>query len=391
MKITHVDVISAKTARPGWHPTIIRVYTDEGIYGDGEAALAYGIAANATFGILKDYAALIIGADPLEHERIWQKLYKNTFWGINGGPVIFAGISAIDIALWDIKGKFFNQPVYKLLGGKLRDSIRAYAGQVQSGFGDTNEILSTPEELAIASKQAVAAGYDALKFDFFTHDRDKRPLTKDEQSKLLSAYYLDLIEERVAGVREAVGPKVDIIFDIHANLDTNGVVQVGQRIKKYNIFFFEEPNTPSPKLAKVIGDRIGIPLAQGERVYSRWQYAPYFENSSLQVIQPDLGNTGGITEGKKIADLAYVYDVSVQPHFCASPLSEAAAIQLEAAIPNFFIHEHNHCAFLKTNPELCIHHYEPVNGRFSIPDLPGLGNEFSDKALNDTNIKVTVK
>jgi L-alanine-DL-glutamate epimerase-like enolase superfamily enzyme len=390
MKITHIDIISAKTTRPNWHPTLVRIYTDEGIYGDGEAALAYGVSAHGIFGLLRDYAALIIGDDPLGHEVIWNKLYKNTFWAINGGPLTFAAISAIDIALWDIKGKFFNVPVYKLLGGKQRETIRAYAGQVQSGFGDTYEILTTPAEFAEATKKAIAAGYDALKFDFFTHDRDKRPFTKEEQNKLLSAYYLDLIEERVAAVREAAGPKVDIIFDIHANLDANGAVQVGERLRKYNFLYFEEPNIPSPKLAKVIGERIGIPLAHGERLYSRWQYAPYFENSSLQVIQPDLGNTGGITEGKKIADQAYIYDVNVQPHFCASPLSEAVAIQFEAALPNFIIHEHNHCAFLQTNKDLCIHDYQPVNGHFAIPELPGLGNEFSEKALSEGE-KITVK
>ncbi|MDR2096554.1 MAG: mandelate racemase/muconate lactonizing enzyme family protein [Treponema sp.] len=390
MKITKVDVMQVNTPRPLWRPVIVRVYTDEGIYGDGEAALAYGRAAPAVFGILQDYASLIIGDDPLDHEVIWNKLYKNTFWAINGGPVTFAGISAIDIALWDIKGKFFNQPVYKLLGGKHRDSIRAYVGQVQGGFGDQFETLTKPDQYAEAAKQAAAAGFDALKFDFFTHDRDGRPFIKEEQGRLLSAYYLDIIEERVAAVREAVGPNVDLIFDIHANLDLNGAIQVGKRLRKYNFFYFEEPTVPSPKLNKIIGDRIGIPLAQGERVYTRWQYAPFFENGSLQVIQPDLGNTGGITEGKKISDLAYTYDVSVQPHSCASPLSNTVALHLEAAIPNFVIHEHNHVYYDKGNQELTIYNHQPIKGKFTVPELPGLGNEFSEKALTD-NIKVTVK
>jgi L-alanine-DL-glutamate epimerase-like enolase superfamily enzyme len=369
---------------------LVRIYTDEGIYGDGEAALAYGVSANGIFGIIKDYAELIIGDDPLDHEVIWNKLYKNTFWAINGGPFTFAGISAIDIALWDIKGKFFNVPIYKLLGGKQREKIHAYVGQVQSGFGADSKINATPAELAETAQKAVAAGYDALKFDFFTHDRDKRPLSKEEQGRLLSPYYVDLFEERVAAVREAVGPKVDIVVDNHSNFNANGIVQVGQRVEKYNILYFEEPNIPSPKTAKFIADRLNIPLAHGERVYSRWQYAPYFENGSLKVIQPDIGNTGGVTETKKIADVAAIYDVDVQPHFCASPISEAVAIQLEAAIPNFLIHEHNHCAFLTANQEMAIHHYEPVNSYFEIPELPGIGNEFSDKALNDYVQKVTV-
>ncbi|MDR1908892.1 MAG: mandelate racemase/muconate lactonizing enzyme family protein, partial [Spirochaetaceae bacterium] len=282
MKITKVEVIQADTARPGWKPVLTRIHTDEGIYGDGEAALAYGVGSTAAFGMVKDLAALIIGDDPLAHEVIWNKLYKNIFWGQNGGPVTWAGISAIDIALWDIKGKFFKQPVYKLLGGKFREDLRSYASQLQSGWSDHQEVLTRPEEYREVVKKAVAEGYDAVKIDFFAFNEKGERFSKEEQTRLLSPYYLDLIEERVAAAREGAGPGVDIIAENHSLPDANGAVQIGNRIRKYNIFYFEEPNTPTPKLAKVIGDRIGIPIAHGERVYSRWQYAPYFENSSVQ-------------------------------------------------------------------------------------------------------------
>ena len=135
MKITKVEVFEVQARRPEWRPVLCRIYTDEGIYGDGEAALAYCNGAPAAAGMIKDLASLIIGMDPLDNEVIWDKLYKCTFWGQNGGPVVFAGISAIDIALWDIKGKYFNVPVYKLLGGKRRDYIRTYASQLQFGWG----------------------------------------------------------------------------------------------------------------------------------------------------------------------------------------------------------------------------------------------------------------
>jgi L-alanine-DL-glutamate epimerase-like enolase superfamily enzyme len=390
MKITKIDIVHGSYPKAGRRPVMIRIYTDEGIYGDGESGLAYGVASSAAFGMVKDYAGLIIGDDPLHHELIWNKLYKTTFWGQNGGPVTFSGISAIDIALWDIKGKYFNQPVYKLLGGKFRDELRAYASQLQFSWGPERIPLGTPEEYAAVSQQAVAEGYDAIKIDFFTYDRDKRNFTKEEQTRLLSPYYLDIIEERAAAVREAVGPSVDIIAENHSCPDANGAIQIGQRIRKYNILYFEEPNTPTPKLAKVIGDRIGIPIAHGERVYSRWQYAPYFENSSLQVIQPDLGTAGGITESKKIADLAYAYDVNVQLHVCATPLSTAASLHLEAAIPNFIIHEHHRVSLIKEFQDLCIYDYQPVKGRLKVPELPGLGNEFSEKALASGE-KITVK
>jgi len=391
VKITKVDVVQTVTARQNWRPIICRIYTDEGIYGDGEAALAYGTGAPAAFGMVKDLAALIIGDNPLNNEVIWNKLYKNTFWGQNGGPVVFAGISAIDIALWDIKGKYFKKPVYQLLGGKLRDKLRSYASQLQFGWDDQMpSSFGKDEEYAEVAKKAVSEGYDAIKVDFFTFDKDGRRFDKEEQTRLLSPYYLDLIEGRIAATREAIGYGVDIIVENHSCPDANGAVQIGERLKKYNIFYFEEPNTPTPKLAKYIGDKIGIPIAHGERIYSRWQYAPYFENSSVQVIQPDLGNTGGITEGKKIADFAHIYDVSVQAHVCGSPLSTAAALHFEASIPNFVIHEHHRTNLTAYNKDLCIYDYQPKNGYYEIPELPGLGNEFSDKALN-SGVKVTVQ
>ena len=213
MKITKVDVMQVKTPNPSWKPILCRVYTDEGIYGDGEAALAYGIAAPAAFGMIRDLAALIIGMDPLDNEVVWDTLYKNTFWGQNGGPVVFAGISAIDFALWDIRGKFFNVPVYKLLGGKKQDNLRCYASQLQFGWSDHWEEAKDTEEYAANARKAVEEGYDAIKIDFFTFDRkDGRRFDKiTETTGILKQYYVGLVEERVAAVREAVGPDVDII------------------------------------------------------------------------------------------------------------------------------------------------------------------------------------
>lgn len=392
MKITHVDVMQLKTKRESWRPIVCRIYTDEGIYGDGEAALAYGIAAPAAFGMVRDLATMIIGMDPLDNEVIWDKLYKETFWGQNGGPVVFAGISALDIALWDIKGKAFKVPVYKLLGGKRNDNLRTYASQLTYGWGPgTCETCGTAEEYAENCRIAVAEGYDCVKLDFFNFDRDKTPFGKGiVQTTLLSPYYVDLIEERVAACREAIGPNVDIIMENHSIPDANSAVQLGRVVQKYNIFYYEEPNTPTPKMAKYICDKLEMPIAHGERIYSRWQYAPYFENQSVQVIQPDLGNCGGITEGKKICDMAYTYDVAVQAHVCASPLSTAAALHLEAVIPNFVIHEHHQINLYDYNKELCIYDYQPEKGRYKVPELPGLGNEFSDYALNNCE-KVTVK
>jgi L-alanine-DL-glutamate epimerase-like enolase superfamily enzyme len=386
-----VDVMMVKIEKmPKLRPIICRIYTDEGIYGDGEAALAYGIGAPAAFGMIQDLSKLIIGMDPLDNEVVWDKLYKSTFWGQNGGPVVFAGISAIDIALWDIKGKYFKVPVYKLLGGKRRDNLRSYASQLQFGWSDHMEPGIKTEDYVKACKKAVAEGYDCVKIDFFTYDRDGRNFTDEDTTRLLSPYYVSLIEERIAAVREAIGPNVDIIMENHSMPDANSAVQLGRVAQKYNIFYFEEPNTPTAKMAKYICDKLEMPIAHGERVYSRWQYCQYFENNSVQVIQPDIGNCGGITEAKKICDMAYTYDVSVQAHVCASPLSTAVALHLECVIPNFVIHEHHRICLLKENKELCVHDYQPVNGKYKVPELPGIGNEFSEVALKNCD-KVTVQ
>ena len=375
-----------------WCPILCRVYTDEGIYGDGEAALAYGNAQNAAFGMVKDLAKLVIGMDPLDNEVIWDKLYKTTFWGQGGGPVVNAGISAIDIALWDIKGKYFNVPVYKLLGGKRRDNLRCYASQLQFGWSDHGEVMASTEDYVNVCKKAVDEGYDAVKIDFFTFDRDGRAFDKmEEMQRLLKPYYVQLVEERVAACREAVGPNVDIIMENHSRPDAQSAIQLGRAVQKYNIFYFEEPNTPTPKMNKFISDRLDMPIAQGERIYTRWQYAPYFENNSVQVIQPDMGNTGGITETKKICDMAYVYDVSVQIHVCAGPISTAAALHMECAIPNFVIHEHHRNCLYEANRKLAIYDYQPVNGKYKVPDLPGLGNEHSEYALTHYSAKETIE
>lgn len=394
MKITKVDVfeLDCTGAATRWRPVGVRVYTDEGIYGDGEAAMAYGVGASGAFGMAKDFAELIIGMNPLDNEVIWEKIYKTTFWGQNGGPAVYAGMAAIDTALWDIKGKALGLPVYQLLGGKRRDKLRTYASQIQYGFDGDFRPCIKPEDYAEVAKHCVDdLGYDAVKVDFLTFDEDGRMLTSEDRKGLLSPRILGLAHDRVAAIRQAVGPKVDILVENHSNLDALSALQFAKSIEQYGIFFFEEPNTPTPKTAKYIADNTIIPIANGERIYTRWQFAPYFEQMSIHVAQPDIGNCGGITEAKKICDLAYIYDVTVQAHVCGSPLSIASSLQLEAAIPNFCIHEHHRTFLRQFNRSLCIYDYQPENGYCSIPDLPGIGNEFTKEAIERAVVKVTVQ
>lgn len=152
----------------------------------------------------------------------------------------------------------------------------------------------------------------------------------------------------------------------------------------------EEPTTPNPKINKFVCSKLNIPIAQGERIYTRWGFAPYFEDGSIQLAQPDIGNCGGITEAKKICDLAHIYDVGIQAHVCASPLSTAAALHLETAIPNFAIHEHHVYNLHAYNKQLCIYDYQPVDGYFTVPELPGLGNQLSDYCFTHGN-RVTIQ
>ena len=393
MKITKIDVLHLKTGLKNghWRPIVGRVYTDEGIYGDGEAALAYGEAQFAAFGMVQNLAKLVIGMDPMDHEIIWDKLYRSTFWGQNGGPVVFAGISAIDIALWDIRGKYYGVPVAKLLGGMRRRELRAYASQLQFGWGGDEVVPKrTPEEYAQEARLAVAEGYDCVKYDFFTFRPDAGNYGDLDRLGLLTPKQLRVLRDRVAAVREAIGPDVDLIVENHSFTDALSSVQIGKMLKEFNIFYFEEPTTPTAQLTRYVHEETGLPIATGERIYTRWQYADYFKLNAVQVIQPDVGTCGGITEIKKICDMAYVYDVGVQVHACGSPLSTAAALQLEAAIPNFVIHEHHTYACSKYNRDLCIYDYQPVNGKFRVPELPGIGNELSEVAFKNCDL-VTIQ
>ncbi|MCB7067030.1 mandelate racemase/muconate lactonizing enzyme family protein [Enterocloster citroniae] len=395
MKITKIEVMRFNCVNlqdpGGWNPIGCRIHTDEGIYGDGEAALGWGKASEAVLHMMSDYGQVLIGLDPLDHEVIWNKLYRDYYWGQNGGPIIFGAISALDMALWDIKGKYFNVPVYKLLGGKKRDKLRCYASQLHQGWGKLFGEMYTPEQLAETCKAAVEDGYDCVKVDFFTYKSDgSRFYFANDNVQFIDKEKLELIESRIAAVRKAIGPKVDIIIENHAYTDTNSAIQIGRMAEKYDILYFEEPNTAFLPNVEKISNAIKIPIAHGERLYSRWQFAPFLEKGCVSVIQPDLGTCGGITEGKKICDMAYTYDTGVQIHICGSPLLTAASLHLECVIPNFVIHEHHNVNCRDYNIELCVNDYQPQNGYFEIPDLPGYGNEFSPAAISRSD-KLVVK
>ena len=386
MKITKIDLLYCDPVEDGWRPAFCRIYTDEGIYGDGEIALSYADVTNAAFGILKDFAGMLIGMNPLNHEAIWQKLYRQSFFGLNGGPITFGGISAFDIALWDIKGKVYHAPLYELLGGKQRETLRCYASQLQNGWGEERKPARTPQDYARQAEIAVEKGFDAVKYNFLTFRDDEGPHPATQQTATLHPRYLKGAESRIAAVREAVGDKVDIILENHCYTDVESAVQFGNMAKKYGILYYEEPTIPNEDLLLAVHQGTGIPVASGERLYSRWQFKKCLDKRAVQVIQPDVGTCGGITEAKKICDMSYVSEAGVQIHVCGSPLVTAASLHLESVIPNFVLHEYNVNTVMPKMVSLTKYDYQPVNGVFTVPELPGIGNEIAPETFGKSQV-----
>ncbi len=393
MKIAKIDILRL-TDDDGSGYLFCRIHTDTGLYGDGEAA---GICAcSGSFGVLKTLGKMIIGLDPFDTEYIWNTMYKSSFWGQNGGPMTFAGMSALDIALWDIKGKYLQQPVYALLGGKCRERFRCYASQLQLGWKPVYQASRhcpavSLDDYRAVTRAAIDEGFDALKFDFLVFNENGGRFAPMELSGVLDRKYVDLVEKRLAVVRETAGPGVDIIIENHSSFDVPGAIKLAHAVAKYDILYFEEPNTMSPYTAETLAQKINIPLSAGERIYSRFQYVPYFENRSLRVIQPDVGNCGGFTETKKVCAMAYAYDVGVQLHSCGSPLATDISLQLEAVLPNFIIHEHHKRTRNKCMQGLTLHNRHPIDGYLSLSDQPGLGNEITDLAYQQAIEREEVK
>lgn len=388
MKITSVDVMQIKSGNAGasrgaWSPVVIRVNTDEGISGFGEVGLAYGKGWRGGFGMVCDFAEVIIGDDALCSDKIWNKIFRSTFWGMGGGTVVSAAMSAIDIALMDIKGKALGVPVYELLGGKQNDNLRVYASQLQYGWGEAYPVskLTEAKQYAEVTKAVMAEGYDALKVDPIAVP--KTGVEWNRRGPLTNAV-LNEVVDRVAAMREAGGDDMDIIIELHSNTDTTSATQLAKALEPLRIFYMEEPVHPlNAEMMNEVAKSTSIPIASGERIYTRFGYRQFFENHSIKVIQPDICTCGGISEAKKICEMAQVYDANVQVHVCGSPISKAAALQVEAAIPNFLIHEHHQRALGKESRESCIHDYQPFNGRYSVPNLPGIGQEPTEEAMKN--------
>ena len=251
MKIVSVDVMqvpsgNAGASRGDWCPVIVRINTDEGISGFGEVGLAYGKGWRAGMGMVQDFAEVIMGEDPMQIERIWEMIFRTTFWGMGGGTVVSAAMSGIDIALWDIKGKALGLPVWQLMGGKTNDNLRTYASQLQFNWGSnlSKQRLIEPEEYAEVTRVAMAEGYDSIKVDplIFSNQPDgKGPwkITGPLEHKVIKTVY-----DRIAAMRKAGGDDLDIIIENHSNTDTISAIQIGRALEDLRIFYYEEPCHP---------------------------------------------------------------------------------------------------------------------------------------------------
>lgn len=390
MKITSVDIIKLKPlVGSAQTPVLCRIHTDTGLYGYGEAGVSIMNFSVGCYELLKSFSRMLIGMDPLDNDFIYHKL-ANTFWAIGNGGVIMAAISAIDVALWDIKGKHFGVPIYVLLGGKHRDKLRSYASQLQNGWKYA-DFMHSPGDLGFireACQRAVEEGYTAVKVDFLSKRLDGTPINRFDMKNYITKDLMREFDQRLDTVRQAIGPDVDLILENHCITSANTAIQFGQVARDYDIMFLEEPAAPLVADDYIkIAQRLDIPLATGERTYTKAGFLPLLQTGALDVIQPDISNCGGLTECRKICDLAHVFGVTAQTHACNTPISIAASLHLEAAIPNFIIHEHHTVNTLPDITELCVYDYQPQDGYFAIPELPGLGNELSDKALAEAAIE----
>ena len=339
---------------------LVKVNTDDPkIYGIGDASPMQD--DNLVIAMVEAMVEKhLVGKDPLESEVHWTNLYQD--FQARGGRIASTAISGIDIALWDLKGRILDQPVWKLLGGAHRKSIRVYANGWYSNPG-------TAEQNAEEAKVVMDMGYTALKFDPFGQTNFYK----------ISLEELQKAENRVAAVRKAVGPNIDILVEAHAKFDVMNAIQIGKRLEQYRPLFYEEP-VSQERVSELleVRNKVNIPIATGERLYTKFPFAEIIDRHAADVLQPDIANAGGITELKKIAILAEAKHITMAPHNVCSPVGATAELHLDASIINFEIQEYH--------AEFYTEHYFTVldgfvrqkDGYVELSDAPGLGLELNE-------------
>ncbi len=352
MKITQLRTFIVDAGSGNW--VFVKVYTDEGLVGLGEGTITS--KSQTVAAAIMEHERYLIGKDPRQIERLWQAMYRYPRW--RGGPVLNSAISAIEIALWDILGKSLNVPIYQLLGGACRDRIRMYAHV--SG--------RSPEEIAERSQKLVEQGYTALKTS---------PLVVND-GVVRSNQGIREGVAKVRAMREAVGPDVDILLDAHGQFTPVMALDMAERLVELQPFFFEEATQPEDVDGLAwLSERVRIPLATGERLFTKYGFTQIVDRHLVNYIQPDIVHCGGILELKKIAAMAEAHSIDVAPHNPQSEVSTMASIHLNACTPNAVILEHVHA-----NPpwryDLFDTTYNVKDGYAELPTKPGLGLELNE-------------
>lgn len=363
MQITQISTTVVNANMRNW--IFVKVETDEpGLYGWGEATLEY--KTRSVVGAIEDISRFVIGEDPRRIEHLYQMMYRQYFWkvGIEG----MSAISGIEQALWDIKGKWLDVPVYELLGGRVRDRVRLYN---HLGGGQMNAMYesSEPQEFAKRALKVQEMGYDAIKFMAV-------PRTEPVEGIRSVRYAAKLVE----AVREAVGPDMDLMVDLHARTWPAMAIQYCHALEPYGLFFFEEPCPTEDIEATAQVTRVSkIPIATGERLVTRYPFRDLLEKRACHIIQPDLSHCGGLWEARKIAAMAEAHSIAVAPHNPNGPLALNSAVHFALATPNWVIQE----AITSDVPwrnEVLDEALVVKDGYIDPPTRPGLGVEIDEEA-----------
>ncbi len=365
MKITGIETIKFHskiyTSNRNW--LLVKILTDDPeVFGIGEAS-PLGMENQVESILHWWFDNYLDGKDPLDSEVHWTRMHQDMV--SRSGRLVATALSGIDIALWDLRGKILGVPTYTLLGGAHKTRLRVYANGWYTA-------PAAPEMIADEAKTVVAKGYTALKFD---------PFGKESYFNI-SREELGLAVGRVAAVRKAVGPNVDILVEAHAKFNVATAIQIGKRLEEYEPTFYEEP--VSYELAAEMADvrnRVDIPIATGERLYHKYDFFELIAARAVDFLQPDICNAGGITELKKIAAISESAHLTMAPHNTNSPIGTMASLHLDASLANFGIQEY-HAEFYAAN------YFEVVNGlprqsdgHVQLSDAPGLGIELNEDEL----------
>ncbi len=356
-----MKIASVEQFFPRHRTRLVRITTDTGLDGWGETTLEG--KPESVEGAVRELADYLVGKDPLRIEHHWQHMYRSAFF--RGGAILMTAISGVDQALWDIAGKHYGVPVYKLLGGAVRDRIRVYA---HWGIGNLTDEGQAAARARLDMLQK--SGYTAFKTGPGGKWRGHEPPA-----------VIDHFVECAFLMREWVGPDVELAFDFHGKMTPALAIEICHEIKDMRPMFVEEP-VPQENVdaLKLVSDQVTFPIATGERLLSRWEFRRVFEKQAAAYIQPDGSHAGGITELKKIANMAEVYYIHVLPHCAIGPVAFTSCMHVDAVIPNFLAQEQVDWAL---GADILKQNWRVVDGHVELPERPGLGIEIDEKAVSN--------